>query len=123
MAKPNINDPKENDEITEFPAPTDPILPNSLPPPPGLGTYPAPLPAKSQWSTGRGCPRCAGDLKLFEYVEADQLVVLQCKKCLKKWFETDLDSDELYRIIPPEAILRELNKIDRGAILKAREEG
>lgn len=54
-------------------------------------------PAHSQFSTGRGCPECSGDLKLQEYFPADDVVVVMCKHCKKKYHASDLESDELYR--------------------------
>lgn len=93
-------------------------VPESLPASPDFNQPLAP--AKSQMSTGRGCPRCSGDLTLFEYIKEEDLVTVKCKKCTRVWHAPDLESDELYRIISPQAILRYENKIDREAVLEAR---
>lgn len=59
------------------------------------------VPAKSQWSTGRGCPKCAGQLMVFEYrTEVDEALqdnmVLQCKKCRRIWHDPDLQPVGVY---------------------------
>jgi hypothetical protein len=47
-------------------------------------------PAKSFWSTGRGCPKCAGQLRFREYVKESDLIVLNCTVCNSTWHEPDL---------------------------------
>lgn len=56
--------------------------------------------AESFWSTGRGCPQCAGDLAHFELNTDSGILQVYCKYCGKHWYHTDLDTDELYRMIP-----------------------
>jgi hypothetical protein len=80
-------------------------------------------PADSQWATGRACPKCANQLKFFQYDAALDLNVLQCTSCALVWFETDLapqwnedpniDDNFNYRNIPPETV---------ALWMKAREE-
>lgn len=128
MASKPWNDPSQNDEkkiyeeddgLWHFRVPFEPLPTKGNPP------------AQSQWSTGRDCPRCAGQLMFFEYLPENDLIWLKCKKCHSKWFENDLDpinknpldeADELtlpmdnplFRDIPAERILYYTNRIDRA---------
>lgn len=113
---------QNNDDGVRYPRDTDPQdIPESLPASPDFSEPTAP--AKSQLATGRGCPKCSGDLTLFEYIKEDDLVTVRCKKCKHIWHAPDLESDELYRIIPPDYVIRHMERIDRKGVLKARQEG
>lgn len=134
------NDPSQNDEKSMFEE-DDGLWHFRVPYEP-LSTKGRPA-AKSQWSTGRACPRCAGQLMFFEYIKEKDIVRLECKKCHSKWYENDLDpqnrnpldeKDELtlpfdnvlFRDIPADRILYYANRVDRAqqiAERKAQEGG
>jgi hypothetical protein len=72
-------------------------------------------PAKSFWTTGRNCPKCAGQLAFREYFKESDLVILFCKQCNATWQEADLRPHEdhapvgdnfNFRNIPPDMIQR-----------------
>lgn len=121
MAK-YVFDPNNDDGIKYPNDKVDPQnVPETLPDSPDFYDTALRPPADSKFSTGRGCPRCGGDLKLFEYIKADDLVVLQCKKCTRKWHHPDLENDEIFRIIPKDMMYRYANAINRRA--QRREQG
>jgi hypothetical protein len=122
------NDPAQNDEksiyqdddgLYHFKIIPERELPKDLPP------------AKSQRSTGRNCPKCAGQLTAFEYIKEKDIMWLRCSNCLTKYYENDLDpqnlnpldvADELtlpydnplFREISAERILYYMNRVDRA---------
>lgn len=88
-------------------------------------------PADSQWSTGRNCPKCAGQLEFFEIMEKSEYIMVRCKQDpAHKFFTKDLepknydpldDADKLtlpydnalFRDIPADRVLYYMNRIDR----------
>jgi hypothetical protein len=67
-------------------------------------------PAKSQWSTGRGCPKCKHQMAFKEITKSGQTVVF-CHNCHREWYAADLENttkngDFIHRDIPDELILR-----------------
>lgn len=128
MAGDYYRDPEKNDEL-ELLKEDDELYHFRLPvAEPDIKNLP---PAKSQWSIGRSCPKCAGQLIFFEQMSESGYILLQCKKCLKKWFQKDLDpqnydplddkdkltlpfDNALYRDIPAERVLYYMNRVDRS---------
>lgn len=53
-------------------------------------------PAKSQWATGRACPKDAGQLTFFQYDEKNDIIVLQCKSCGSIYYKEDLDPHQFH---------------------------
>lgn len=69
---------------------------------------------QSVWGLiGRGCPKDAGDLAHFEVNEDTLVPWYYCKKCGTRYTEQELASDELYRIIPKDAVLRYVADMER----------
>ncbi|UNY39987.1 hypothetical protein KLEB273_gp093 [Bacillus phage vB_BauM_KLEB27-3] len=63
-------------------------------------------PADSFYSTGRGCPKCSGFLRMFELGEDKKTLWVYCKKCHARFSHQDLESDEIYRTIPKSMMLQ-----------------
>jgi hypothetical protein len=66
--------------------------------------------AKSQWSTGRGCPKCKHQMAFKEITKSGQTVVF-CHNCGRDWYAADLENttkngDFIHREISDELIFR-----------------
>lgn len=61
--------------------------------------------ADSQWSTGRGCPKCKNTLRIKELNQDSGLMTVYCSACKKEYHAPDLESttaigDSIHRQIP-----------------------
>ena len=69
---------------------------------------------ESKWSlTGRGCPKDAGPLAYFEINEKTGVQWYYCKTCGTRYTENELSSDEVYRIVPNNVVLRYVEDMKR----------
>lgn len=75
-------------------------------------------PAKSMWSTGRGCPRCKRTLRIKEMSEDTGHLKVFCL-CGGEWWAEDLEltgsiNDKLHRQIPDDLVLRYMSARDKS---------
>lgn len=69
---------------------------------------------ESKWAlTGRGCPKDSGQLYYFEANEDTGVQWYYCKDCGTRYTENELNSDELYRIIPRDVVNRYIADMER----------
>lgn len=66
--------------------------------------------AQSQWSTGRGCPKCKHTLRMKEMTKNETLIVF-CGNCGSEYHHDDLENtsaigDAIHRQIPDDVVLR-----------------
>lgn len=67
--------------------------------------------AKSQWSTGRGCPKCKGTLAFKEVNSDSGQTTVFCNRCGTEYHAPDIENttaagDAIHRQIPDELVNR-----------------
>jgi hypothetical protein len=76
-------------------------------------------PAKSMWSTGRGCPKCKNTLAMKELNQDTGYLWVFCHTCGAEYCADDLENtseigDKLHRQIPDDLVLRYMAARERN---------